>query len=125
MAETTIDPEDALYEAGATDGFYQVKGAAYVPADAVSGTPATATIDLNTPDDTGCLLTHDYATGTTTLKWDTGNPLGPDMFGTADDVQVAIEDITRGRSDHRELFGAFQALITAASSAPRESEAVR
>jgi len=112
MAETAIDPEDALYEAGATDGFYQVKGAAYVPADAASGAPATATITLNTPDDTGCLLTHDYATGKTALKWATGNPLGPDLFGTADDVDVAIEDITRGRSDHRELFEAFQAEMT-------------
>lgn len=116
MAQTAIDPEDALYDAGATDGYYQVKGAGYVPADAASGTPAAATIDLNTPDDTGCLITHNYATGETTLKWDKADPLGPDMFGTADDVDVAIEDITRGRSTRLELFEAFQSLVTASSS---------
>jgi hypothetical protein len=114
MADNKIHPEDALYEAGAKDGYYQIVGASYLLADAAAGTPATATIDLSTPDQTGCLLTHNYATGETTLKWDKEDPLGPDMFGTADDVDVAIEDITRGRMDHRALFEAFQAQMTAA-----------
>lgn len=70
MADT-IHPEDALSNAGASDGYYEIVGASYTPADAASGAPATATIDLSTVDQTGCLLTHNYATGETTLKWDT------------------------------------------------------
>jgi hypothetical protein len=116
LAENQIHTEDALFDAGASSAFYEIVGASYSPADAVTGTPATATIDLSTADHTGCLLTHNYATGETALKWDTEDPLGPDMFGTADDVDVAIEDITRGRSNRLELFEAFQALILAASS---------
>jgi hypothetical protein len=116
MAENQIHPEDALYDAGAKDGFYQIVGASYAPADDAASTPATATIDLSTPDQTGCLLTHNYATGETTLKWDKEDPLGPDMYGTADDVDVAIEDITRGRCDHRELFEAFQTQMTTSSA---------
>jgi hypothetical protein len=112
MAENQIHPEDALYDAGAKDGYYQIVGASFAPADAAAGKPATATVDLSTPDHTGCLLTHNYATGETTLKWDT-EPLDPEMYGTADDVDVAIEDITRGRLEHRALFEAFQAQMTA------------
>jgi hypothetical protein len=67
-----------------------------------------ATIDLSTVDQTGCRLTYNYASGETTLKWDSEDPPGPDMCTTADDVQVAVEDITRGQLDHRELFEAFQ-----------------
>lgn len=118
MAENQIHPETALYDAGASGGYYsEVVGASYTPADPASGTPATATIDLSTPDHTGCLLTHNYATSETTLKWDTEDPLGPDLYGTADDVDVAIEDITRGRSTRLELFEAFQNLVRAASGA--------
>ena len=69
---------------------------------------------------TGCLLTHTYATGETTLKWDT-EPLAPDMYGTADDVQVAIEDITRGQLDHQALFEAFQTEITAGGAPQKGS----
>lgn len=116
MAENQIHPEDALFDAGAKDGYYQIVEVGYAPADPASGAPATATIDLSTPDHTGCLLTHDYATGETTLKWDTEDPLGPDMYGIADDVQTAVEDITRGRLDHRALFEAFQARMTAGST---------
>lgn len=119
MAENKIHPESALYDAGASDGYYEIVGASYSPADPAAGTPATATIDLSTPDHTGCLLTHNYATGETALKWDTEDPLGPEIFGTADDVDVAIEDITRGRSSRLGLFEAFQALITA-FDAPEE-----
>jgi uncharacterized protein YjbK len=117
MADT-IHPEDALSNAGASDGYYEIVGASYTPADAASGAPATATIDLSTVDQTGCLLTHNYATGETTLKWDT-EPLDPDMFGTADDVEVAIEDITRGQLDHQALFEAFQ-IEMAAGGAPQK-----
>jgi hypothetical protein len=117
LAENQIHTEDALFDAGASSAFYEIVGASYSPADAVTGTPATATIDLSTVDHTGCLLTHNYATGETTLKWDTEDPLGPDMFGTADDVQVAIEDITRGQLDHRALFKAFRAKMTAGNGA--------
>lgn len=113
MAKNQIHPEEALFNAGAGDGYYEIVGASYTPADAVAGSPAAATIDLSTVDQTGCLLTHDYATGETTLKWDTESPLDPDMYGTADDVQVAIEDITRGQLDHRALFEAFQVQMTA------------
>jgi hypothetical protein len=118
LAENQIHTEDALFDAGASSAFYEIVGASYSPADAAAGKPATATatIDLSTVDHTGCLLTHNYATGETALKWDKEDPLGPDMFGTADDVDVAIEDITRGRSNRLELFEAFQALILAASS---------
>jgi hypothetical protein len=112
MAENPIHPEDALFNAGASDQYYEIVGASYTPADAVAGTPSTASIDLSTVDQTGCLLTHNYATGETALKWDKEDPLGPDMFGTADDVDVAIEDITRGQLDHRALFEAFRAQMT-------------
>ncbi|ALE93767.1 hypothetical protein AOC05_17900 [Arthrobacter alpinus] len=63
-------------------------------------------------DQTGCLLTHDYSTSETTLKWDT-ELFDPDRYGTADDVQTAIEGITGGRLDHRALFAAFQVQMTA------------
>jgi hypothetical protein len=112
MAESKIHPESALFNAGASDGHYEIVGASYAPADSAAGTPASATIDLSTPDHTGCLLTHNYATGETTLKWDT-EPMDPEMFGTAEDVQVAIEDITRGQLDHRALFEAFRIQMTA------------
>ena len=114
MAENKIHPEDALSDAGASNGYYEIVGASYAPADAAAGTPATATIDLSTVDQTGCLLTHNYATGETTLKWDSDSPLDAAMFGTGDDVDVAIEDITRGRATRQELFEAFQSLILAA-----------
>lgn len=99
-----IHPEQALFQAGASEGHcYEIVGASYTPADA-GGTRETATIDLSTPDHTGGLLTHDYVTGETTLKWD-----GEDnLFGTEDDVRTAVEDITRGRLDAQELFAAFQ-----------------
>jgi hypothetical protein len=41
------------------------------------------------------------------------------MYGTADDVQVAIEDITRGQLDHQALFEAFQ-IEMAAGGAPQK-----
>lgn len=69
-------------------------------------------------DRTGCLLTHDYGTGETTLKWDSDSPLDPELYGTADDVQTGIEDITRGQLDHRALFDAFQAQTTAGAPLP-------
>ncbi|MCB5280552.1 hypothetical protein [Arthrobacter sp. ES1] len=116
MAENQIHPEDALSEAGASSGYYEVVGASYSPADNAAGTPATATIDLSTVDHTGCLLTHNYATGETTLKWDS-EPLDREMYGTADDVDVAIEDITRGQLDHSALFEAFQTQMGAGSRA--------
>jgi hypothetical protein len=117
MADNEIHPEDALFEAGASSAYYEIVGASYAPADAAAGAPATATIDLSTVDQTGCLLTHNYGTGETTLKWDKEDPLGPDMFGTADDIDVAIEDITRGQLDHQALFAAFQAQVTAGNGA--------
>jgi hypothetical protein len=68
---------------------------------------------------TGCLLTHIYGAGETTLKWDPASPLDPDRYGTADNVQVPIGDITRGQLDHRALFEAFQIEI-AAGGAPQK-----
>lgn len=101
---TTMHPEQALFEAGASNGHcYEIVGASYTPADPAAGTPETATIDLSTPDHTGGLLTHDYLTGNTTLKWDAPG----DLYGTDEDVDVAVEDITRGRLDAQELFAAF------------------
>ena len=106
----TMHPEDALWEAGASDGYYEIVGASYAPSDPATGTPATATIDLSTVDRTGCLLTHDYSTGITTLKWD--SDAQENLYGTPDDVQTAVEDITRGALDSRALFDAFQGLMT-------------
>lgn len=120
MTETALHPEDALSDAGASDGYYEILGASYAASDPATGTPATATIDLSTEDQTGCLLTHDYATGKTTLKWDTENPFGPAMYGTDDDVQVAVEDITHGQLDHRALFDAFQMHMTSSTAALKE-----
>lgn len=108
--EQTMHPEDALLEAGAGNGFYEIVGASYAPNDPATGTPATATIDLSTADRTGCLLTHDYSTGETTLKWD--SETGGNLMGTFDDVQTAVEDIMRGLLDHTALFAAFQTLMT-------------
>lgn len=106
----TMHPEDALWEAGASDGYYEIVGASYAPSDPATGTPATATIDLSTADRTGCLLTHDYSTGETVLKWDSNS--GENLYGTADDVQTAVEDITRCALDPKALFDAFQSLMT-------------
>jgi hypothetical protein len=116
MTEAALHPEDALSDAGASDAYYQIVGAGYAASDPATGTPATATIDLSTEDETGCLLTHDYSTGKTTLKWDTENPFAPAMHGTDADVQVAVEDITHGQMDHRALFDAFQAHMTSGST---------
>ena len=100
-----IHPEQALFQAGASDGHcYEIVGASYTPADAASETRETATIDLSTADHTGGLLTHDYVTGTTTLAWDDDYTLS----GTDEDIATAVEDITRGRLDPQELFTAFQ-----------------
>jgi hypothetical protein len=41
------------------------------------------------------------------------------MYGTADDVRVAIEDITRGQLDHQALFEAFR-IVMAAGGAPQK-----
>ncbi|MGY4541180.1 hypothetical protein ACVWY0_001089 [Arthrobacter sp. UYNi723] len=109
-----IHPEDALFNAGTSDGYYEIVGASYTPGDGT--TASTVTIDLSTMDRTGCLLTHDYSTGETVLKWDT-EPMDPDLYGSADDVQTAVEDITRGRLDHGALFESFQAQMTAGGSA--------
>lgn len=109
----TMHPEDALFEAGACSAFYEIVEAGYAPSDPATGTPATATIDLSTVDQTGCLLTHDYSTGETTLKWD--SEPGQNLMGSADDVQTAVEDITRGRLDRKALFAAFQTLMTVGS----------
>ena len=106
----TMHPEDALWEAGASDGYYEIVGASYAPSDPATGTPATATIDLSTVDRTGCLLAHDYSTGVTTLKWD--SDAQENLYGTSDDVQTALEDITRGALDSKALFDAFQGLMT-------------
>lgn len=104
---TSLHAEQALYQAGADDGYYEIVGARYTPADPASGEPATASIDLSTVDQTGCLLTHDYATGKTTLKWD-----GEDLYGNDEDIAIAIEDITHGGLGHQELFNAFQEQMT-------------
>jgi hypothetical protein len=106
----TMHPEDALWEAGASDGYYEIVGASYTPSDPATGTPATATIDLSTADQTGCLLKHDYSSGQTTLKWDSDQ--GENLYGTADDVRTAVEDITHGALDSKTLFDAFQGLMT-------------
>lgn len=99
-----VHPEEALFHAGASDGYYEIVGASYAPgANPGSG---MAMIDLSTVDQTGCLLKHDYCTGETTLKWD--SDFGENLMGSADDVQTAIEDITHGAMDHRALFAAFQ-----------------
>ncbi len=112
MAES-IHPEDALFNAGASDGYYEIVGASYAPADTATGTPAAATIDLSTMDQTGCLLPHNYETAETTLRWDADALYtGPTMYGTADDIQIAVEDITRGQLEHLALFEAFRAQIT-------------
>lgn len=107
-----IHPEDALFNAGASNGYYEIVGASYTPGHGT--TASTATIDLSTMDRTGCLLTHDYSTGETVLKWD--SDLGEELYGSADDVQTAVEDITRGTLDHQALFAAFQANMAAAEN---------
>lgn len=107
-----IHPEDALFNAGASNGYYEIVGASYAPADTAAGTPALSTIDLSTMDQTGCLLTHDHAAGKTTLKWDSVFP-SSEMYGTDDDVQMAVDDITHCELDHKALFAAFQAQMTA------------
>lgn len=105
-----MHPEEALYQAGADNGNYEVVGASYSPET------NTATINLSTPDLTGCLLTHNYLTGETILEWDAEllNP-GADLRGTADDVREAIGDITRWQSTDVQLFGAFRDLMRAHS----------
>ncbi|MET3172894.1 UNVERIFIED_ORG: hypothetical protein ABIB52_000722 [Arthrobacter sp. UYCu721] len=109
-----IHAEDALFNAGASDGYYEIVGASYTPGDGTTG--GSATIDLSTMDRTGCLLTHDYGTRETVLKWDSDG--GEELYGSADDVQTAIEDITRGQLDHRALFEAFQIQMTAGRCTP-------
>lgn len=108
-----IHPEDALFKAGASDGYYEIVGAGYTPATGDS--TETAAIDLSTVDHTGCLLTHDYGTGKTTLKWDTD--FGEGLYGDAEDVRVVIEDITREPMRPRELFAAFREAVTAGERA--------
>lgn len=104
-----MHPEQALFQAGASDGHcYEIVGASYESADRADGSPEAATIDLGTADQTGCLLTHDYGTGATALKWD-----GGELYGTDEDVQTAIEDITGGRLNHQALFAAFRLQMTA------------
>lgn len=104
-------PEQALFQAGASDGHcYEIVGASY--GSPAAGQPETATIDLSTPDQTGCLLTHDYGTGATTLKWDGGG----ELYGTEEDVQTAVEDITGGRLNHQALFIAFRMQMTSAGT---------
>jgi hypothetical protein len=110
-----IHPEDALFNAGASNGYYEIVGASYTPGGGT--TAASATIDLSTVDQTGCLLTHDYGTAETTLKWD--SDFGEQLWGSADDVQTAIEDITHGRMNHQALFAAFQAAMTTGDTATR------
>lgn len=116
----TIHPEDALFNAGASGGYYEIVGAGYTPSDTDAGTPAVSTIDLSTMDQTGCLLTHNHETGETTLKWD-AEPLGQHLYGTADDIQTAVEDITRGQLDHQALFEAFRAHMTGTAAGSAES----
>ena len=105
-----IHPEDALFNAGASDGYFEIVGASYTPGDGT--TAASATIDLSTVDQTGCPITHNYGTAETTLKCD--SDLGEQLQGSTDDVQMAIEDITRGRMDHQALLAAFQDAMTTA-----------
>ncbi|MFJ2662553.1 hypothetical protein [Arthrobacter koreensis] len=108
-----MHPEHALFLAGASNGHcYEIVGASYTPADPAAGVPETATIDLSTPDHTGGLLTHDYGTGNTTLKWDTPG----DLYGNDGDVDVAVEDITRGALDVQELFAAFLEQLVSAGA---------
>lgn len=105
-----MHPEEALYQAGASDGYYEVVGAKYTPET------NTATIDLSTPEQTGCLLTHNYLTGETILEWDAEllSP-GADRRGTADDMREAIGGITRWQSTDVQLFTAFRDLVLAHS----------
>ena len=102
-------PEDALFNAGAYDQYYEIVGASYTPA--TKSKPATATIDLSTVDQSGCLLSHDYGTSKTTLHWDTDHPKDKTL-GSQDDVLVAVHDITRESMSPSELFDAFQAQMT-------------
>lgn len=106
-------PEDALYEAGARSGYYEIVGASYTPA--TESQPAAATIDLSTVDQTGCLLTHNYGTAETVLKWDTEMP-GEVLMGTSDDVLEAIHGITGGSMGPVDLFTGFQFKMTAGPS---------
>ncbi len=45
MAEIT-HPEDALFNAGASYGYYEIVGASSAPAEEAAGTLETSTIDL-------------------------------------------------------------------------------
>lgn len=109
---TPLHVEEALFQAGASDGYYEIVGVSYTPVE--NGKPSIATIDLSTIDQTGCLLTHDYASKKTTLKWD--SDIGTSLYGSPDDVQTAVEDITRGALDHQGLFAAFRAQMTASET---------
>lgn len=108
---TALHADEALFQAGASDGYYEIVGASYTPGKPEA--PSTATIDLSTVDQTGCLLKHDYGTEKTTLVWD--SDIGTNLQGSDDDVRTAIEDITRGALDHKALFAAFRSQMTANS----------
>ncbi|WP_170133049.1 hypothetical protein [Arthrobacter livingstonensis] len=43
------------------------------------------------------------------------------MYGTPDDVQTAIADITRGQLDHQALFEAFRAQMTGGTGSTESS----
>lgn len=109
-----IHPEDALYAAGAKDAYYEIVGAGYYPA--IGSEPATATIDLSTPDHTGCLITHCYDSGETILKWD--SDFGSGSHGDAEDILVAIGDLTGTSITAVAFFEAFREAITASVSEP-------
>lgn len=109
---TALHVEKALFQAGASDGYYEIIGASYVPEK--SGAPGTGTIDLSTVDHTGCLLIHDYGSEKTTLVWD--SDIGTSLHGSDDDVETAIEDITGGSLDHKGLFAAFRTQMTASET---------
>lgn len=87
-------PEDALSDSGASDGYYEIVGADLKDDEAI--------IDLSTVDQTGGKLKHNYGTGETTWHWDGAGQ------GSAEDVQMAVEDITRGQKDARQLFDGFR-----------------
>lgn len=107
-----LHTEEALFQAGASDGYYEIVGASFTPGKPEA--PGTATIDLSTVDQTGCLLKHDYGTGKTTLIWD--SDFGTSLHGSDDDVRTAIEDITRGALDHKAIFAAFRDRMSTTNS---------
>lgn len=83
---------DAIYNAGANDGYtFEIR-------EAVLYDNAKAAIILDNEDGTGGTLTHDYATGKTAWEFEHSGP------GSEDDVQIAIEDITKGTMTASELF---------------------